>query len=114
MANLAGLHRQPRDTGQFCGAAILPDGSQGATLASLGTRRSSGTSGALRLAGAKVQVLSSLGQPASTVGILQGASAGRAAWGCVVPASLGGSYAGTPGWSRFVFGDFDSIFYRRN
>ena len=36
-----------------------------------------------------VQALSSLGQPASIVGILQGA------WGCVVPASLGGSHAGS-------------------
>ena len=79
----------------FVEPRLYPRAPRGPTLASLGTRRSSGTSGALRLAGAKVQVLSSLGQPASTVGILQGASAGRAAWGCVVPASLGGSYAGT-------------------
>ena len=44
------VHGQPRDPATFCRAAPLPKGSQGA-LASLGTRRSSSTSGALRLAG---------------------------------------------------------------
>ena len=41
-------------SGQFCGAAILPDCSQGATLASLGASRSSSSSGALQLIGARI------------------------------------------------------------
>ena len=43
----------------------------------------------------KAQAHFSLGPPALIAGILQGAFAGRAAWECVVPASIGGSHAGT-------------------
>ena len=90
MANLSRLHRQPRDTGQFCGAAILPEGSQGATLGSL-TCSSSSPSGALQLVGEPGLAFCSWGRPALTAVIPQGASAGHAAWDCVSPASLGGS-----------------------